>query len=196
MPDPAAEPPALPTEPLPGPGIVTLSTSLLGDLQVPGSPEQAATLQALAARAAVYATRASGDGTRRTYRSAWRAYEAWCASLCRPSLAGDPETIAMYAVHAADRGLSLSSLRVALAAIQAATRAGHAARGHCPHKGQPPGPRHCGGSWRPGQGRKPRWEPAIAPCCCWALQGRCADQSWSAWPAATSRWCRITASAC
>ena len=40
----------------------------------------------------------------------------------RPPLAGDPETIAMYAVHAADRGLSLSSLRVALAAIQAAHR--------------------------------------------------------------------------
>ena len=108
--------------PAAGPGTVTLSTSLLGDLQVPGTPEQAATLQALAARAAVYATRARGDGTRRTYRSAWRAYEAWCSSLGRPPLAGDPETIAMYAVHAADRGLSLSSLRVALAAIQAAHR--------------------------------------------------------------------------
>ena len=52
----------------------------------------------------------------------------------------------MYAVHAADRGLSLSSLRVALAAIQAAHRlAGIAldlrhprlvmlARGHRPHQ--------------------------------------------------------------
>ncbi|MDB5243974.1 MAG: integrase [Spirosoma sp.] len=79
-----------------------------------------ATLQALAARAAVYATRACSDGTRRTYRSAWRAFEAWCSGLDRPPLTGDPETIAMYAVHAADRGLSLSSLRVALAAIQAA----------------------------------------------------------------------------
>ncbi|MDN3563155.1 hypothetical protein ACFQY5_41060 [Paeniroseomonas aquatica] len=53
MPDPAAEPPALPQDPATGSGTVTLSTSLLGDLQVPGSPEQAATLQALAARAAV-----------------------------------------------------------------------------------------------------------------------------------------------
>ena len=122
MPDPADRAPCPAPEPLPGPGTVTLSTSLLGDLQVPGTPEQAATLQALAARAAVYATRARGDGTRRTYRSAWRAYEAWCNSLGRPPLAGDPETIAMYAVHAADRGLSLSSLRVALAAIQAAHR--------------------------------------------------------------------------
>ena len=122
MSDFAPESPALPREPTASPGTVTLSTSLLGDLQVPGTPELAATLQALAARAAVYATRARGDGTRRTYRSAWRAYEAWCGGLNRPPLAGDPETIAMYAVHAADRGLSLSSLRVALAAIQAAHR--------------------------------------------------------------------------
>ena len=64
----------------------------------------------------------AGIGTRRTYRSAWRAYERWCSSLGRAPLAGDPETVAMYAVHAADRGLSLSSLRVALAAIQAAHR--------------------------------------------------------------------------
>ena len=109
MPDPTTETPAPPPEPTTGPGTVTLSTSLLGDLQVPGSPEQAATLQALAARAAVYATRARGDGTRRTYRSAWRAYETWYGILGRPPVAGDPETVTMYAVHAADRGLSPSA---------------------------------------------------------------------------------------
>ena len=72
MPDRTPEPPAPPPEPATATstGTVTLSTGLFGDLQVPGSPEQAATLQALAARAAVYATRARGDGTRRTYRSA------------------------------------------------------------------------------------------------------------------------------
>lgn len=63
------------------------------------------------------APRACGDGTRHTYRSAWRAFSAWYASLDRPPLAGDPETVAMYAVHAANRGLSLS-LRVALAAAK------------------------------------------------------------------------------
>ena len=36
-------------------------------------------------------------GTRRAYRSAWVAFEAWCASLGREPLAGDPETLAMYA---------------------------------------------------------------------------------------------------
>lgn len=101
---------------------ITLSTSLLGNLEVPGTPEQAAELQALSARAAVYATRARGDGTRRTYRSAWHKYEAWCASLGRQPLAGEPDTVAMYAVHCADRGLTVSSLRVALSAIQAAHR--------------------------------------------------------------------------
>ncbi|MCK8788052.1 tyrosine-type recombinase/integrase [Roseomonas sp. NAR14] len=104
------------------PGTVTLHTSLLGDLVVPGTPAQAAELQALAARAAVYATRARGDGTRRAYRSAWAAYEAWCRSLGRAPLAGDPDTLALYAVHAADRGLAVASLRVHLAAIQAAHR--------------------------------------------------------------------------
>ena len=38
------EPPALLLDPMPVTSTVTLSTSLLGDLQVPGTPEQAATL--------------------------------------------------------------------------------------------------------------------------------------------------------
>ena len=80
MPDHTPQPPALPQKSAPGPGTVTLSTSLLGDLQVRGTPEQAATLQALAARAGVYATRARCDGTRRTYRFArWAPSRAWAA---------------------------------------------------------------------------------------------------------------------
>ncbi|WP_043839260.1 hypothetical protein [Muricoccus aerilatus] len=68
-----------------------LHTRLLGDLRVQGSPDQAAELQALSARAAVYATRARGEGTRRAFT--------------------------MYAVRCADRGLTVASLRVHLAAI-------------------------------------------------------------------------------
>jgi hypothetical protein len=49
---------------------LTLHTDLLGDLQVPGGARRSVELEALAARAAVYATRARGDGTRRAYRSA------------------------------------------------------------------------------------------------------------------------------
>ena len=75
---------------------------------------------ALAARAAHYATRASGDGTRRTYRSAWTHFSQWCASLGREPLAGDADLIAMYVVRRADDGLAVSSIRVAVAAIRTA----------------------------------------------------------------------------
>ena len=110
-------PPPLPeASPPPRPPARTLllRTSLLGDLRVLGSPNQAVELQALSARAAVYATRARGEGTRRAYRSAWGAFEAWCTSLGREPLVGDPETLAMCAVRCADRGLAVASLRVHL----------------------------------------------------------------------------------
>jgi len=101
-------------------GCLTLRTDLLGDLQVPGGAGRAAELDALAARAALYATRARGPGTRRVYRSAWRGYAAWCRSLGREPLAGDPELIAMYATHRADRKVAVSTLRIDLAAIRTA----------------------------------------------------------------------------
>jgi len=124
MPTPAPPaPPDGPTAPPPPPaGSLRLPTSLLGDLVVPDGAGRADELRALSARAAVYATRARGEGTRRAYRSAWRGFEAWCASLGRQPLAGDPETLAMYAVHLADRGRAVATLRVHLAAILAAHR--------------------------------------------------------------------------
>ena len=99
---------------------LTVHTALLGDLLVPGGAGRSAELQALAARAAIYATRARGDGTRRVYRSAWRGYAAWCRSLGREPLAGDPELLAMYATRRADDGIAVSTLRVDLAAIRTA----------------------------------------------------------------------------
>ena len=95
-------------------------TDLLGDLQLPGGLGRSAELDALAARAAIYATRARGDGTRRVYRSAWRGYEAWCRSLGREPLGGDPDLLAMYATKRADDGVAVSTLRVDLAAIRTA----------------------------------------------------------------------------
>ena len=120
VPGPAA--PSLPGVPDPPdpPGPLTLCTDLLGDLQVPGGAGRAAELEALAARAALYATRARGPGTRRVYRSAWRGFEAWCRSLGRKPLAGDPELIAMYATRRADQGVAVSTLRIDLAAIRTA----------------------------------------------------------------------------
>ena len=107
------------------PGALILHTSLFGPLRVPDGAGRAAELEELSRRAAVYATRARGEGTRRAYRSAWRQYEAWCHSLgCEP-LSADPDTIAMYVVRCADAGaghggLAVSSIRVHLAAIRTA----------------------------------------------------------------------------
>ena len=112
--------------PLPSPapaapaGSLVLQTSLFGPLRVPDGAGRAAELEELSRRAAVYATRARGDGTRRAYRSAWRQFEAWCASLGREPLAADPDTLAMYVVRCADQGFAVSSIRVHLAAIRTA----------------------------------------------------------------------------
>jgi hypothetical protein len=56
-----------------------LETGLLGPLTVPDGAARAGELKELSRRAAVYATRARGDGTPRAYRPAWRHYAAWCA---------------------------------------------------------------------------------------------------------------------
>src|SRR6516165_583907 len=101
-------------------GPFTLETALLGPLPVPDGAAHAAEIDELSRRAAVYATRARGDGTRRAYRSAWHQYAAWCVALAREPLAADPDTIAMYVVRLADQGLAVSSIRVALAAIRTA----------------------------------------------------------------------------
>jgi site-specific recombinase XerD len=102
------------------PGSLILQTTLLGPLSVPNGAGRAAELEELSRRAALYATRAKGDGTRRAYRSAWRSFEAWCRDLGREPLGADPDTIAMYVVRCADAGFAVSSIRVALAAIRTA----------------------------------------------------------------------------
>ena len=130
-----APPQAVPSAgPLPSPapsatpdGPLTLETDLLGPLTLPDGAARAAELAELSRRAALYATRARGDGTRRAYRSAWRSFETWCHSLGREPLAADPGTIAMYVVRCADQGFAVSSIRVHLAAIRTA----HLLAGHC-----------------------------------------------------------------
>jgi hypothetical protein len=83
---------AEPVAPLDG-GDLTLHTSLFGALVVPDGAARAEELRVLSARAAVYATKARGEGTLRAYRSAWRGFEAWCQSLGRAPLAGDPDRL-------------------------------------------------------------------------------------------------------
>ena len=58
-------------DPPPASGPHTLQTGPLGPLTLPDGAARAAELEELSRRAAVYATRAKGDGTRRAYRSAW-----------------------------------------------------------------------------------------------------------------------------
>jgi hypothetical protein len=55
---------------------LTIQTSLLVPLTVPDRAGRAAGIADLSSRAAVYATRARGDGTRRAYRAAWHQYAA------------------------------------------------------------------------------------------------------------------------
>jgi integrase len=76
----------------------------------------------LAADAARYAEKASGDGTRRAYGSAWAAYAGWCQRHGLEPLAGDPGIVALYLTARAKAGLSVSSLGVARAAIRARHR--------------------------------------------------------------------------
>ncbi|HTX85275.1 MAG TPA: tyrosine-type recombinase/integrase [Streptosporangiaceae bacterium] len=101
-------------------GPLILQTTLLGPLTVPDGAARAAEIEELSRRAAMYATRAKGDGTRRAYRSAWGQLAAWCAGISREPLAADPDTIAMYVVRCADQGFAVSSIRVHLAAIKTA----------------------------------------------------------------------------
>ena len=68
----------------------TLETALLGPLPLPAGTDHGPELEELARRAAVYATRARGEGTRRAYRSAWAQYAAWCATLAREPPRGWP----------------------------------------------------------------------------------------------------------
>jgi len=75
-----------------------------------------------AADAARYAEKASGDGTRRAYSSAWAAYAGWCQLHGLDPLAGDPGIVALYLTARAKDGLSVSSLGVARAAIRARHR--------------------------------------------------------------------------
>jgi hypothetical protein len=112
--DPAAAPDA------PHPRSLIVQTGIFGPLSVPDGAARATELEELSRRAAVYATRARGDGTRRAYRSAWQQYDTWCRSLGREPLAADPDTIAMYVVRCADAGFAVSSIRVHLAAIRTA----------------------------------------------------------------------------
>ncbi|HXA21584.1 MAG TPA: hypothetical protein VNW90_04740 [Acetobacteraceae bacterium] len=86
---------------------------------MPDSAGRAAEIEELSRRAAVYATRARGDGTRRTCRSAWHSFEAWCRSLGREPPAADPDTQRTTKNVGAIKNLHSSADLTARAAVSA-----------------------------------------------------------------------------
>lgn len=84
-------------------------------------PARTDAVHALAARAAVWASKARGPGTLRAYRSAWQQYTTWCERLGFVPLGAAPEVIGLYLTAGADR-LTATTLRVHLAAIATAHR--------------------------------------------------------------------------
>lgn len=66
---------------------------------------------------------ATAPGTRRVYRGKLRIFLAWCQSEGLSALPAAPETVAAYVLSLAGRGVSCSTVSLALAAISAAHRA-------------------------------------------------------------------------
>lgn len=97
----------------------------MSDVTLPAFPSTdlvpAADAETLAQDALRYAVQSHGAGTLKAYRSAYRAYNAWCETMQRDPLCADPSLIAIYIAHLAKR-LSVSSIRVHLAAIVMAHR--------------------------------------------------------------------------
>lgn len=78
-----------------------------------------------------YAAHSRSANTWRAYKSDWRIFEDWCRSVNLASLPAEPETVAMFVAAQADQGLSPSTLRRRLAAIQLV----HFGAGHpSPHR--------------------------------------------------------------
>ena len=109
------------TEPRPADGTtLILQTTLFGPLAVPNGAARAAEIEELSRRAAVYATRARGDGTRRAYRAAWRQFDVWCRTRSAASRSPPIPTPSPCVVRCADQGFAVSSIREHLAAIRTA----------------------------------------------------------------------------
>src|SRR4051794_30092999 len=87
-----------------------------------GAEHQAARLEELGARASAYIDGAKAANTRRSYRSDWADFTAWCEKYRRLSMPASPDTVAYYL---ADRSQTLktSTLQRRLATISEAHKA-------------------------------------------------------------------------
>ena len=65
---------------------------------------------------------AQSENTRRNYASQFRKFRSWCEQESYSPLPAQPEVLAAYAVELADDGMSMSTVRLAVAAIVDAHR--------------------------------------------------------------------------
>lgn len=91
-------------------------------LEPRGAERQAARLEELGERASAYIEGAKAENTRRSYRSDWADFCAWCEKYRRQSMPASPDTVAYYL---ADRSqdLKTSTLQRRLATISEAHKA-------------------------------------------------------------------------
>jgi integrase len=88
-----------------------------------GKSENDGSLAAAHASAQAYRSRAKADNTRAAYRSAVRAWCAWCDSHGVPPLPGSPRDVAAFLAAGRDRGQAGNTLRLRAAAIRFLHRA-------------------------------------------------------------------------
>ena len=65
---------------------------------------------------------AQSENTRRNYAGQYRKFSAWCEREDQSALPAQPEVVAAYAAELADDGKSMSTIRLAVAAIVDAHR--------------------------------------------------------------------------
>jgi integrase len=111
-----------------------ISAEKLRDLTIESKSNGSAVLTALKERSAEYAKDSFGPGTQRAYASAWRRYDAWCAEHDLDPFGGAAGPLPLYVTHLAEKGRTVATIRVALAAIATAYRlAGHGLDLRDPH---------------------------------------------------------------
>ena len=65
---------------------------------------------------------AQSENTRRNYAGQYRKFRAWCEREDQSALPAQPEVVAAYAAELAEDGKSMSTIRLAVAAIVDAHR--------------------------------------------------------------------------
>jgi hypothetical protein len=138
--DAAAPAPALVAAEAPVGGPPVAVSRWFDAIAAAAKPDNDGSLAAAHASARVYRSRAKADNTRAAYRSAVRAWCAWCDSHAVPPLPAAPHDVAAFLAAGRDRGQAGNTLKLRAAAI----RFSHRAAGLPP----PPTQRTCRKPWR------------------------------------------------